>query len=42
MLCSSQHKGRNYFQADGAKLKENKLNVNSTSDTFQRKYENFD
>ena len=37
-----QHKGRNYFQAEGANCKIQELHVNSISNTFLKKYENFD
>ena len=43
MLCYLQHNGWNYFQAEGKKLlKKLFLHMSSTSNTFQRKYENFD
>ena len=35
----SQHKGPNYFQAEGTTFKKKKLHVNSNSNTFQRKQE---
>ena len=39
MLYCPHHKGWNYFQAEGTKKE---LRINLTSNTFQRKYENFD
>ena len=41
MLCYPQHKGRNYFQTE-EKSKKKEFHVNSTLNTFQRKYDDFD
>ena len=43
MSCCPQHKDWNYFQAEMTKMQEKETRRQfSTSDTFQRKYENFD
>ena len=40
MIRFPQHKDRKYFQVEGTK-KIKELHGNSISNTFQRKYENF-
>ena len=42
MLCSTQDKGSNYFQTKGTKFRgKGTLLMKSTSNAFQRKYENY-
>ena len=43
MSCSPEHKGWNYFQAhERSSCEKEELHVNSTTNTFQKNYENFD